>query len=110
MTNTTLIQAALDDDDTLASRRYAGIYLSGKFLTNTLTYRGKAIVGAGPKTSALMGMPSPDILRTDTTLGQEAIERAAWRDFALVVDDSVDASASFPRPRESRPHAALTST
>lgn len=91
------IQAAFD-----AADQHGTVYLPpGTYLTDTINYRGQSIIGAGSNLTIIKGLPGKDVFHIEpetspTTLPQRFREGAHVSGFTIVVDDSVDASASFP--------------
>lgn len=93
--DTAAIQAALTAADTanLPIHFPPGTYLSG-----VLNYRGQSISGAGMLRSQIKGKPGQDVFNFDQTLmgTHSARTEGFLRDFTVIVDDSVNAAASFP--------------
>ncbi len=91
--DTEAIAAAFADADTSGR----AVFLPpGTYLTDTITYRLQSIIGTHQERCVLRGKPGKDILHVDATFGQFTRSRGVWRDFTLELDDTVDASASFP--------------
>jgi hypothetical protein len=91
--DTAAVQSALDS--TVGTGEV--YFPSGTYLVGTLNYKGQSLRGEGSVVSILLGKPGQDVLHMDPTVGQYALEGMHWRDFTIRVDDSVDASASFPQ-------------
>lgn len=69
----------------------------GVLLTDTQVYRAQTILGDGSAWSKIKGLPGKDILNLDPALGAFARQRQTFRDIGFIVDDSVNAAASFPQ-------------
>jgi hypothetical protein len=67
----------------------------GTYLTDTINYRGQSIIGVSAEQSIFKGKPGQDVLHLDPTLGQYTHGKGVWRQFQVLIDDSVDASATF---------------
>jgi hypothetical protein len=89
-----------DDTDALAEAFAAAdgngvVYLPpGTYLTDTIIWRGQSVIGAGSNLTTIKGKPSQDVVRCHAT-ADESRQYMTLRGFRVVVDDSVDASASF---------------
>lgn len=93
--DTVAVQAALDAADAASPRR-ALFFPAGTYLVGTLNYRGQSLIGEGKNLTNILGKPSQDVFKADGTLGQLAREQTRICDLTITVDDSVNASASFP--------------
>lgn len=101
--NTTQLQAALDLADSSGRAVYLG---AGTIITDTLTYRNQTLLGAGRTRTKLQGRPGQDVLRADSTLGTYDREEGSLLGLSIVVDDSTNASASFPDRNDGAGNAA----
>jgi hypothetical protein len=91
--DTVAIAAAFAQSDTSG----VPVFLpAGTYLTGTVNYRGQSIIGVSAEKSILKGKPGQDLLHVDPTVAQYAHSHGIWREFTLLLDDTIDATASFP--------------
>ena len=92
--DTAAVAAAFTAADTLSRPVYLP---AGTYLTDTIAYQGQSIIGDGSELSALKGKASQDVLHVDPSVGQFAKSGMTLRGFKIIVNDTVDAAASFPQ-------------
>ena len=90
--DTAAVAAAFTAADTLSRPVYLP---AGTYLTDTIEYAGQSIIGDGSELSALKGKASQDVLHVDPAVGQFAKSGMTLRGFKIIVNDTVDAAASF---------------
>lgn len=92
-------------DDTVSLQRTldathldgASVYFpTGHFLTGTLDYKGQSMFGDGVNNSRVVGKPSQDIFLLSASAPLYSRTSQHISDMEFFVDDTVDASASFP--------------
>lgn len=93
----------VDDSDAIgeafaeADAKDRPVFLVGTFLTDPIVWKGQRILGASRTLSSLKGKPGEDVLITDTSLGQFAMQGTELQNLTIVVDDSLDVSGSLDR-------------
>jgi hypothetical protein len=71
---------------------------AGTYLTGKLEWGGQSLLGAGRLVTNIKGLPSQDVFNAaGPPLAATSDHLAAISDLTITVDDSVDASASFPQ-------------
>lgn len=68
----------------------------GTYLTDTINYRMQSIIGTHMEKCILKGKPGKDILLVDKTVGQFTHTQGTWKNFQLLLDDSIDVSGTAP--------------
>lgn len=91
--NTVAIQAAHDLAFTLGATLY---FPQGDFLTGAINYKGVPLLGSSMQDSRVIGLASQDVFHADTTLAEFSRQRISIANLTVVVNDSVNAVASFP--------------
>jgi len=68
----------------------------GTYITDTINYRMQSVIGVDADQSKLQSLPGKDLFHVDPTLTQFYRSTGEFARLTIIVDDTVDASASFP--------------
>lgn len=76
--------------------KMAVFFPPGTYKTHTIDYRMQSVIGTSTENTTIVGFPGEDVFRVNATLGQFYRANGRFSDLTIKVDDTVDASASFP--------------
>jgi hypothetical protein len=91
--DTAAIAAAFADAD--ANNRSV-FFPPGTYLTGTIDYKMQPVIGTHKNQCIILGKPSQDVFHVNASVGQFYRQAGLFANLTIKVDDSVDASASFP--------------
>lgn len=91
--NTTAMRQAFADAD---ANNLPVLIPPGTFVTDTVDWKVQPILGVDAALSKLKGLPGKDVLHVNATVGQFYRQSGRLANLTIIVDDSIDAAASFP--------------